>query len=256
MTERSLSFGAAAHDYEQHRPGYPDWVAQRIVGHAHGQVHSALEIGAGTGKATRVFAAHDIRVLATDPDPLMLAELRRHVPDTVRTRCTTLEANPPGEVYDLVYAAASLHWTDPATRFARIAAMLRPGGVFASFGGPVRLVDPELIARVSEAISPFLETDSAPRQETTPGPEGLEWPGSELAASPAFTDVVALSTPEREWVTAEAHIAGLATVSAYLMLPASDRAEVFDRIRAVLPERVEVGRDLRLHMARRVDDGS
>ncbi|KQZ70334.1 class I SAM-dependent methyltransferase [Nocardioides sp. Root151] len=252
MTERALTFGAAAAAYELHRPDYPPEIVDRVLVHADGDVRTALEIGAGTGKATRVFAARGIAVTATDPDAQMLAELRRHVPESVTARQSTLEAYPEGEVFDLVYAAASLHWTDPATRFTRIARLLRPGGVFACFGGPTRLSDPEVRAAVREARSPVLSDDRAPRQEVTPGQGGLEWPGTELAASPMFTDVVAAVVPRRSEVAVDDYLGYLSTVSAYLMLSRQDRDDVFARIRAALPELVAVSSDLRIHLARRV----
>ena len=54
-----------------------------MLAYAGRPVRTALEIGAGTGKATRVFADRGIAVTATDPDDAMLAELRKHVPATV-----------------------------------------------------------------------------------------------------------------------------------------------------------------------------
>ncbi len=47
------------------------------------------------------------------------------------------------------------------------------------------------------------------------------------------------------------YVGHLSTVSAYLVLPEDLRAEVLDRIAAVLPERVSVNADLVLHLARR-----
>ena len=41
------------------------------------------------------------------------------------------------EVYGLVFAAAALHWTAPLDRWSRIAALLEPEGVFASFAGQI-----------------------------------------------------------------------------------------------------------------------
>ncbi|MFI8438310.1 class I SAM-dependent methyltransferase [Streptomyces sp. NPDC079020] len=98
-------------------------------------VGTALEIGAGTGKATRLFAHRGVMVTATDPDRSMLAELRKHVPTSVRTVQAAFEDLRPGERYGLVYAAAALHWTNPEGRWSRMAALLEPGGVFASCGG-------------------------------------------------------------------------------------------------------------------------
>ncbi|MGW1989303.1 hypothetical protein [Embleya sp. NPDC001921] len=61
----------------------------------------------------------------------------------------------PGESHGLVYAAAALHWTSPEGRWSRVAALLEPGGVFASFGGPVRPADPavEEAVRAARAAS-------------------------------------------------------------------------------------------------------
>lgn len=109
MSDRALSFGAVAEAYERYRPGYPVELLDLVLAYAGRPLRTALEIGAGTGKATRLFAR-------------------------------------PGETYGLVYAAAALHWTRPEARWARMAGLLDPGGVVASFGGPMRLADPALAA--------------------------------------------------------------------------------------------------------------
>ncbi|WP_342748794.1 class I SAM-dependent methyltransferase [Streptomyces phaeoluteigriseus] len=106
-----------------------------VMAYAGHPVRTALGIGAGTGKATRPFARRGIVVTATDPDESMLAELRKHVPAGVRTAHAAFEDLRPGERYGLVHAAAALHWTNPEGRWTRMAALLEPGGVFASCGG-------------------------------------------------------------------------------------------------------------------------
>ncbi|WP_236718230.1 class I SAM-dependent methyltransferase [Actinoplanes sp. TFC3] len=67
MPDRATSFGAVAADYERFRPGYPAAVADLVAAYAGRPIATALEIGAGTGKATRLFAARGITVTATDP---------------------------------------------------------------------------------------------------------------------------------------------------------------------------------------------
>src|SRR6266508_5985765 len=123
MVERALSFGSVASAYERFRLGYPDELVDDVLTYAGRSIRTALEIGAGTGKATRVFAEHGIPVTATDPDPAMLAELRKHVPATVTTVQGALEDLRLTSTYDLVFAAASLHWTEPANRWSRVAAL-------------------------------------------------------------------------------------------------------------------------------------
>ena len=77
-----------------------------VMAYAGKPVASALEIGAGTGKATRLFAQRIVTVTATEPDGAMLAELVRHVPASVETRQAALEDLRPDRAYGLVYAAA------------------------------------------------------------------------------------------------------------------------------------------------------
>jgi SAM-dependent methyltransferase len=253
MSERALSFGTAAAAYERFRLGYPDEVAERVLAHAIGPVRTALEIGAGTGKATRVFAARGLRLTATEPDAEMLAELRRHVPGDVAAVRSTFEALGDVGPFDLVYAAASLHWTDAATRWQRVAELLRPGGVFASFGGPMSLDDAVLSERVRAARLPELADDDVPPPDGTPADAVLQWPGTELADSPWFTDVAQSVVVRRPLLTADDYVGQLSTVSAYLVLAEETRCEVLARVRAVLPDRVRVRADLVVHVARRTE---
>jgi SAM-dependent methyltransferase len=250
VTDRALSFGSVAEAYERFRPGYPDALVDAVLAYAGRPVHSALEIGAGTGKATRAFAARGIRVTATDPDPAMLAELRRHVPDHVVTRRAAFEDLPLEPVHDLVFAAASLHWTEPQGRWERVAAMLRPGGVFASFGGQTHLADPALREAARAARTPYLPDDQVPAPDGTTDDSELQWPGTELSASVLFTDVQQSVLERRMTMTVDDYLGHLATVSAYVMLDEKTRRELLGAIRDVLPEHVDVDADVTLHLAR------
>jgi SAM-dependent methyltransferase len=252
VRERGRSFGEVAGAYERFRPGYPGELADLVIGYAGGRgVGTALEIGAGTGKATRVFAARGVRVTATDPDAGMLAELREHVPGSVRTLCAAFEELAPGETYGLVYAAAALHWTRPEGRWERIAGWLEPGGVFASFGGPVRLADPAVEAAVRAARAPYLDSDEVASPDGTPAGQELRWPGTELLRSAWFADVRQEVIGRRLVMDAAGYLGHLSTVSAYLILPDADRERVFARIAAALPERVELDAGITVHLARR-----
>jgi SAM-dependent methyltransferase len=250
MTERALSFGSVAAAYEQFRPGYPDELVDAVLAYAGRPVRTALEIGAGTGKATRVFAGRGIAVTATDPDAAMLAELRRHVPSTVTTVQAALEDLAAGRAYDLVYVAAALHWTQPDGRWQRIAAMLEPTGVFASFGAQLHLADPEVEAAVHEVRSQAMDDDQVSSPDGTPADSPMQWPGTELLRSVAFTDVRQSVFERRLPMSADEYVAHLSTISAYLELSDPVRSRVLTEIRAVLPEQVTVNGDLTLHLAR------
>ncbi|MGI5450956.1 class I SAM-dependent methyltransferase [Streptomyces sp. CA-243310] len=254
MSGRALSFGAMAYAYERFRPGYPDRLFDMVASYAGRPLRTALEIGAGTGKATRLFARRGVAVTATEPDEAMLAELRKHVPAHVATVRAAFEDVREGERYGLVYAAAALHWTDPQGRWSRVAGLLEPGGVFASFGGPFRLADPAVEEAVRAARAPFLESDEIPSPDGTPPEHTMQWPGTELQRSEWFTDVRQALIERHLTIGARDYVGHLSTVSAYLVLPAAARRQAFDRIARVLPERVGITADLTVHLARRHDE--
>ena len=252
MSTRALTFGPVAVAYERYRPGYPDALVDEVLTYAGRPVRRALEIGAGTGKATRVFSQRDIAVTATDPDAAMLQEMARHVPASVTIHQAAFEDLRLDAGYDLVYAAAAMHWTDPVGRWSRVAGLLVPGGTFACFGGQVQLADPAIEAAVQSARAPFLDTDSFPSPDGTSAGCGARWPATELARSGRFTDVQQTLMARRISLSAADYLGHLSTISAYLVLPVSVRAQTFDRIGQVLPAQVEVTADIDVHLGRRV----
>ena len=181
----------------------------------------------------------------------MLAELRKHVPASVKTVQAAFEDLRPGQSYGLVYAAAALHWTNPQGRWSHMAALLQPGGVFASFGGPGRLADPAVEEAVRAARAPLLESDEVPSPDGTPPGHDMQWPGTELQRSEWFADVRQSVIERRLMMSAPDYVGLLSTISAYLELPTSDQDQVYRRIMQVLPETVEIAADITIHLARR-----
>jgi SAM-dependent methyltransferase len=251
MPSRALSFGAKAEAYERFRLGYPAELVDMVLAYAGQPIRTALEIGAGTGKATRLLAQRGVIVTATEPDRAMLAELVKHVPANVKTMQAAFEDLRPGDSYGLVYAAAALHWTNPEGRWSRIAALLEPGGVVASFGGPAQLVDSAVAQAVHAARAPFLESDEIPSPDGTPPEQHMQWPGTELERSEWFTDVRQSVIERRLTMSAHEWVGHLSTVSAYLELPAARQQQVYSQLMHVLPETVEVAADITVHLARR-----
>jgi len=251
MPVRALSFGAIAEAYERFRPSYPEELYDLVATYAGAPIRTALEIGAGTGKATRLFAAHGVKVTATEPDVAMLVELRNAVPANVSTVQAAFEDLESGGTYGLVYAAAVLHWTRPEGRWPRMAALLEPRGVFASFGGAIRLADPAVKEAVRLARRPFLESDGIPSPDGTAPEAEMQWPGTELQQSELFCDVQQHVVERRLTVSAHDFVGYLSTVSAYLELPQPVRQKAYDAIAGVLPQTVELNADVIAHLARR-----
>jgi SAM-dependent methyltransferase len=241
-----------AHAYERFRPGYPVALYDVVTGYADRPIDTALEIGAWTGKATRLFAQRGVAVTASEPDGAMLDELRKHVPANVRIVQAAFEDfGAEDGPFDLVYVAAALHWTKPERRWSRMAGLMKPGAAFASFGGPIQLADPSVEDAVRAARAPFLESDDMRSPDGTSPGRDMQWPGTELQRSEWYVDVAQTVLERRFTMSASDYVGYLSTVSAYLQLPRADQAKVYRRISAVLPETVEITADVVIHLARR-----
>lgn len=128
--ERAVSFGAEADSYDAARPGYPAEAAEHVLGLD--TVSKAVEIGAGTGKATEVFARGGLNITCIEPDEAMAAVLSSRELAGVEVVVSTFEAWPgPVAPVDLVFAAQTWHWLDRNTACSRSMGWLRPGGVLA-----------------------------------------------------------------------------------------------------------------------------
>lgn len=124
----SRSFDRAAEDYEAHRPDYPDAVLDHVPVAAEAEV---LDVGAGTGKLTRVLARRYRRVLAVEPLDGMRAILQRVLPD-VEAHAGTAEEIPLADAsVDAVFAGQAFHWFANDDAVAEMARVLRPGGTLA-----------------------------------------------------------------------------------------------------------------------------
>jgi SAM-dependent methyltransferase len=126
---RGSSFGGAATAYSEHRPDYAQDAVRWALAAAPGP--RVLDLGAGTGKLTAMLVALGADVTAVEPDPAMLAELHRLLPD-VRGMAGSAEAIPlPDASVDAVVAGQALHWFDMAVAGPEIARVLAPGGILA-----------------------------------------------------------------------------------------------------------------------------
>lgn len=90
-----------------------------------------LDLGAGTGKLTRVLVDRYTRVIAVEPLDGMREVLERVVPKA-ESFAGNAESIPfPDGLVDGVFAASAFHWFANDDAIGEVARVLRPGGVFA-----------------------------------------------------------------------------------------------------------------------------
>ncbi|MEE1797885.1 class I SAM-dependent methyltransferase [Streptomyces sp. NPDC101062] len=132
-TTRALSFDAVADQYDEARPGYPPALFDAIEELAGRPLRGArvIDVGAGTGIATRLLRARGARVTAVEPGPGMAERLHRTQPAVPLLRGLG-DALPLADgCADLITYAQAWHWTDPARSLPEALRVLRPGGALA-----------------------------------------------------------------------------------------------------------------------------
>ena len=123
--DRAGSFDAAVDAYERARPTYPVEAVAWLVPPGARRV---LDLGAGTGKLTRLLVAAGYEVVAVEPLAGMREELARRVPEATVLAGSAEDLPLPDGSVDAVLVAQAWHWFDEARASAEAARVLRPGG--------------------------------------------------------------------------------------------------------------------------------
>jgi SAM-dependent methyltransferase len=162
-------FGLDPVAYDSARPGHAPRVYEVLVERCSLAAGTrVLEVGPGTGQATRPLLAHGARLLALEPDPALAAYLDTTLRDRIEVVVTTLEdAELAAASFDLAVAASSFHWVEEDRGLAKLFGALRPGRWIALwwtlFGEPGK---PDAFI---EATSPLLENlKASPTHASTP----------------------------------------------------------------------------------------
>ncbi|PRH75943.1 SAM-dependent methyltransferase, partial [Streptomyces solincola] len=132
-TSRARSFDTAAARYDAARPGYPPALFDAVEELAGRPLADAavLDVGAGTGIATRLLRDRRARVTAVEPGDGMADRLRRTTPGVPLVRATGDALPFAPATADLITYAQSWHWTDRTRSLPEALRVLRPGGALA-----------------------------------------------------------------------------------------------------------------------------
>jgi len=149
--------------YDRIRWGYPDELYADIIRYTGpGKGKKALEIGAGTGKATAPFLDSGYEVTAVEMSRNMagfLLEKFKGCNNFDVITSTFEDASLNDENYDLIYAASSFHWVDPETGCPKVFRLLKKGGVFALFrSNPVPAEGEKLYEEIQKVYEKYYYT--------------------------------------------------------------------------------------------------
>lgn len=154
-TSAQQGFSTQAVTYAQGRPDYPrqltGWLADTLHIDAHASV---IDLGAGTGKFTRLLSTLAPTLIAVEPVAAMGAQLTKLLPD-VRLVNGTAESIPlPTASADAVVCAQAFHWFSTEAALAEIHRVLKPEGRLGLVWN-VRDESVDWVAAITAIITPY-----------------------------------------------------------------------------------------------------
>lgn len=218
-------FAQAAQAYERGRPEYPqalrDWLSTALALRAGS---TALDLGAGTGKFTRVLQHTGARVVAVEPVTGMLRQLSAVLPGVAALAATAQKLPFRPAVAEAVTCAQAFHWFAGAAAVAEIHRVLKPDGRLGLVWN-VRDESVSWVAAVSELMRPY--ESGVPRFHTG------QW--REAFSGGLFGELQETRFAHQHIGTPQAVIIDrVLSVSFIAALPDEHRAKVADQLRALI----------------------
>ena len=216
-------FSKQAEAYSRGRPEYPaallPWLADELGIQPAQQV---LDLGAGTGKFTRLLTQTGARVSAVEPVEAMRLQLAQALPDVAALPGTAESIPLPDASVDVVACAQAFHWFSTHAALAEIHRVLKPGGKLLLVWN-VRDETVDWVAEITRLITPY--------EGDTPRFYKGEW--RNVFPAPGFGPLVEHSLPYFHSGPAERVVLDrIMSVSFIAALPAAEQV----RVRAALED--------------------
>jgi SAM-dependent methyltransferase len=232
-------FSRGVDTYVRGRPDFPDaaldWLRSDL---ALGPGKTAVDLGAGTGKFTRLIIQAGAEVIAVEPVAAMRERLSRDLPSVKALDGTAQHMPLPDASADAVICAQAFHWFASAESLREIRRVLKSGGVL----GLIWNIRDESIPWVAE-----LTRIMAPYEGDAPRYYRGEW--RRAFPAPGFGAL-------QERVLRHQHVGSpehvildrVASVSFIAALNATSRARVLDQVRALIGATPELGKKREVRM--------
>lgn len=215
-------FGAAADAYERSRPDYPSEAIDRLIQELElTRSCRAMDLGAGTGKLTRLLLPAGPTMVAVEPVEAMRAAFASVLPE-VRLVAGVAEALPfADETFDAVVCAQAFHWFDGDRALPEVHRVLKRWGRLGLLWN-VRDESVPWVRELTEIITPYERT--APREKTH------VWRRA-FSATDLFGRLNQLRFPHAQRLDRDGLVERFASVSFIASAPPGEREEVLGRIR-------------------------
>jgi SAM-dependent methyltransferase len=220
----AVGFDRAGDVYERARPSYPDAAIACLVAQLDVRPQTTLvDLGAGTGKLTRLLAASGADIVAVEP----LAGMWQQLVSTVASAAVVAgvaEAIPLADrSVHAVTAGQAFHWFRAPEALAEIHRVLEPGGRLGLIWN-VRNAAVAWVRRFDEILMPY--------EGETPREWRRAWSPS-FSSSSLFTPLEVAEFEMGQELDAAGLVDRAASVSFVAALSDEERRPVLDEIRAL-----------------------
>ncbi len=247
--ERSkrIIFDEIVMNYDKIRWDYPDELIDDVIRYSGPEKgKKALEIGAGTGKATAPFlnAGYDVTAveMSKNMTNFLLEKFKNYSNFNVIT-ATFEDVSPDDESFDLVYAASSFHWVDAEIGCPKVFRILKSGGTFALFrNNAVPANGEEIYEEIQKVYEKYYYSyyvsSSRPVKKSKDEyfkPSGI-YRGFrfESLEKYGFSDVIMKLYEKTLTYSADEYIKLLDTFSDHRSLPADNRQALYEGVKEVI----------------------
>jgi SAM-dependent methyltransferase len=196
---------------------------------------NVLDLGAGTGKLTRVLVPAFGRVVAVEPAEAMRRLLLRHCPEAEVLTGTAGEIPLPNASVDGVFAAEAFHWFDDDRALAEIARVLRTGGsLILMWNLPEGPWEPSIAAAEARLRRRLPEggVDHDPLDLGGPRRGDGNWSGSFTAAG--FEPLTETRVANPQTLDRDGLVAFFASMGWIADLADDERLELLEEVRSLL----------------------
>lgn len=253
------TFDTRAELYELARPDYPATLFDAVIELTGIQPGDRLlEIGCATGKATEPLARRGFQITCVEIGHALAGMAQQNLarfPHVQVIEGAFEEWEPrTGDPFDLVFAATSWHWIDPAVRYQRAHSLLRRGGHLAFWGA--LHVFPASGDPFFREMQEVYEEMGEPALSSWPRPDDLPDYRAEITATGLFEPVAIRHFDWELTYDAEGYIRLLETFSDHIARASWKR----DRLHAEIRRRLSLRSNGKLrrhwgavlHVARRI----
>jgi len=218
-------YQVASESYERGRPDYPpDAVRHLVEALGIGPGAKVLDLGAGTGKLTKLLEPTGAQLFAVEPVEAMRARLEQKVPGTTVLEGTAEAIPLETGTMDAVAVAQAFHWFDGPRALAEIHRVLKPQGRLGLLWN-ARDESADWVAQLTRLINPH-EGD-APRYRKG------EWRAA-FDRSTRFTPLRVRHFHHAHHGPPEMVVDRVASISFIAALPAPSREDVLAEVRHLL----------------------